>query len=43
MLKNWSNIALVAVSHTQKLLDELDFAFNSRLSSAFGSIHLKTE
>lgn len=41
MLKNWSNIALVAVSHTQKLLDELDFAFNSRLSSAFGSIHLK--
>lgn len=41
MLKNWSNIALVAVSRTQKMLDDLDFAFNSRLSSTFGSIHLK--
>lgn len=41
MLKNWSNIVLVAVSRTRKILADLDFAFNSRLSSTFGSIHLK--
>lgn len=41
MFKNWSNIVLVAVSHTPKILDELDFAFNSRLSSTFGSVHLR--
>ena len=41
MLKNWSNTLLVAFSRTPKMLAELDHAFNSRLKSTFGSIHLK--
>lgn len=41
MHKNWSNTALVAFSLLPKIVQELDFAFETRLNSAFGSVHLK--
>ena len=41
MTKKWSNTVLVAFSALPKIVKELDFAFNSRLKSSFGSIHLK--
>lgn len=41
MNKNWSNTVLVAFSLLPKIVKELDFAFEARLNTAFGSVHLK--
>ena len=41
MTQNWSNTVLVAFSALPKILKELDSAFDFRLKTSYGSVHLK--